>query len=386
MDLIAALDIGSEKTVMAVAEDRGTEKLHLSAIKMIASQGVEKGVVKDKAILISYVQHLLHELDKQKKVSRINVSISGQALQVSEHKINVPIQRKAVKENDLIRAELKCREFMEGRSGELIDIQPVAYYIDRETYTAEPLGKTGKSIDVRFRVYKSDSQYLSELRGIFAECGLKDVHFFPGTRAYMEALEVTEDTADFALVDIGASHIGVMLFRKGVAIREAMLPLGSSVLDKDIMAAYPLKDVRTAKELKHKKGSAIRNVCRSEKIQIPEINKQIDRKELALVIQYRMEELLEGVVYQLQQWKYTDKSDKIYLTGGGSGLADTAALLSNISGQNVVMAKAKNVNAEDTALLSAPACLDVLGLLSCEHIEPEEEKGGWGSWISGFFK
>ena len=37
-------------------------------------------------------------------------------------------------------------------------------------------------------------------------------------------------------------------------------------------------------------------------------------------------------------------------------------------------------------ILSAPACLIVLGLLLCEHIELEEEKGGIGNWFSSIFK
>jgi cell division protein FtsA len=127
-------------------------------------------------------------------------------------------------------------------------------------------------------------------------------------------------------------------------------------------------------------------MCKNEKIQIPEANKQIDKKDLSQVIQCRLEELLEGVVYQLQQWEYTDPESKIYFTGDGSRIADTDTLLGKLSGQQVVVPRAQNVATTNEALLEAPACLAVIGLLSCEKDEPEEEKGNFGRWLSGIFK
>lgn len=107
---------------------------------------------------------------------------------------------------------------------------------------------------------------------------------------------------------------------------------------------------------------------------------------MAKVIQCRMEELLEGAIFQLQQWRFNDAEKEILLTGGGSRVIGTDTLLAKLSGHKVRMAKVKGVISGNEEILSAPACLIVLGLLLCEHIELEEEKGGIGNWFSSIFK
>ena len=47
MGWTASLDMGSEKMVMALASGEGSV-CHLKGIKIMASQGIEHGVIKDK--------------------------------------------------------------------------------------------------------------------------------------------------------------------------------------------------------------------------------------------------------------------------------------------------------------------------------------------------
>ena len=133
-------------------------------------------------------------------------------------------------------------------------------------------------------------------------------------------------------------------------------------------------------------GSVSYTHLKTEKIAIPEVKKQIEKRDLAKVIQCRMEELLEGAIFQLQQWRFNDAEKEILLTGGGSRVIGTDTLLAKLSGHKVRMAKVKGVISGNEEILSAPACLIVLGLLLCEHIELEEEKGGIGNWFSSIFK
>ena len=185
MGLIASLDIGSEKMVMAVASQENGN-YHLAGIKMIALQGVTDGVITDKAKVKSYIKYLIQELAKDKAIDRLKMSLSGAALRVSEHKANVLLQRKNVKEGDLARAENKCIEAAVSREDELVDILPVSYQIDRGMVVAHPVGVAGRSLDVHYRVYLADAAYLMEIRALLADCGIEDVEFFPPVRAYMD--------------------------------------------------------------------------------------------------------------------------------------------------------------------------------------------------------
>ncbi len=386
MGLTASLDIGSEKMVMAVASEDNHGDCRLMGIKMIALQGVEDGIVVDRSRVKAHVQYLLKELAGDKEVDCLNVCLGGKALRASEHKVNVPLQRKTVKENDLSRAWRKCLELVSGKSEEVVDMLPIAYAVDRGSQVTNPIGKTGRTLDVRYRVYTANEMYLSDVKKLLMDCGVAEVNVFPAVHAYMEALNVYEQEKRLALIDMGAMHTGVMIFRGGMLEHEVSLPLGTRTIERDIMCAFRLDNLQQARKIKHTYGMAMRSLAKNEKIQIPEAKKQIEKRDLAKVIQCRLEELLEGSVYQLQQWRFTEAENEIRLTGGGSSLPDTEVLLSRLSGQKVVRAKAEGIQSSGQEILSAPACLAALGLLFCEHMEPEEEKGGIGGWLADIFR
>ena len=78
MGLIASLDIGSEKMVMAVAAEENGE-CRLAGIKMIALQGVQDGIITDKSKVKSYIQYLIRELAKDDRLPECGVIRKGVA-------------------------------------------------------------------------------------------------------------------------------------------------------------------------------------------------------------------------------------------------------------------------------------------------------------------
>ncbi|MDR1756039.1 MAG: cell division protein FtsA [Culturomica sp.] len=375
MGLTVSLDMGSEKMVMAVAgESGGAPKL--AAIKMIASAGMEEGVVTDKAKVRSYLDFLLKEGAKGEPVEVAHVALSGKSLRVTERKVTVPVQRKIVKESDLARADKRCRETAEAGENPVLDCFPAAYSLDGGSPTRRPLDRSAKELTVTYRVYTASGNSRQELEKMLLDLGVGQVRFFPAVRAFMEGVGVRNRKERFALVDLGASHTGVLLFADSLLEKEAILPLGTETVDTDICAAFKIEELRQARKLKQDEGSALRSACRNEKVEIPGLRKQIEKRDLAKVIQCRMEELLEGAIFQLQQAGFTDPEAEILLTGGGSRLADTLLLAEKLSGQRCRYAKARGVQAADD-VLSAPSCLIALGLLLCKPYEPFEEQTGW---------
>lgn len=102
---------------------------------------------------------------------------------------------------------------------------------------------------------------------------------------------------------------------------------------------------------------------------------------MATVIQSRCEELLEGVIFQLQQWGFDDVEDPVLLTGGGSRLQDVDELLRRMSGHPVESAAARRIQAPREEVLRTPEYLVALGLLLCARQEPKETPNGIGEKI-----
>lgn len=387
MGLTASLDIGNEKIVMALAAvEHGA--CRLVGIKIIASQGMERGMVKDSEKVRACVRSLISELVKDREVEIMNVALPGEALQMSERRISVPLQKRVVESGDLFRADQRCREGAGSRQEELVDIIPVAFSVDRGELIADPIGKTGRTLEVTYQVYMANSDYLAELRELLEDCGVGEICFYPMTRAYSEALEITVTDRDFALLDMGAMGINVVLFREGMLEYEARLPLGMRTIDSDIMVAFGITWGQ-ARKLKHEYGQALRSVCKNKKLQIPDTKLTLESRDLAMVVQSRMEELLEGAVYLLQSWGFDRAEDEILLTGGGSRLQDVDILLHRLSGHPVVKAGIKQIQTSREEVLRTPEYTVALGLLLCEQLEIEESRGGIGEKLAkglkGFF-
>lgn len=384
MGLIATLDMGSEKMVMALAASDSNGSCRLTGIKFIASQGVQQGVITDQAKAQICIRSLINELLKDRTVDALNISLSGQAVKITERKVSVPLQRKVVESSDLARAEMKCAEGLDSRDEELIDLLPVAYSVDRGELVADPIGKHGRALEVYYQVYTANCAFLSGIRRLFDGCNIREINFFPLARVYGEAVDAEMEEGDFALVDLGAMSTKVALFRGGLLEYEAVLPLGVKTVDQDIVNAFGI-DVQKARKLKHEYGQALRSACKNKKLVIPDTKLTIESRDLATVIQSRMEELLEGVVFLLQGWGFEKGEDQILLTGGGSRLLDVDVLLQRLSGHRITRACVKRVQSSKEEVLRTPEYLVALGLLTCAHEEPQEAKSGLFDKLKGLF-
>lgn len=160
-------------------------------------------------------------------------------------------------------------------------------------------------------MYVAHENYLDEVRSLFDGCNLGDIYFYPAVKAYTEALAVSL-SKDFALVDMGASGINVILFRDGMLEYEARLPLGTHTIDTDIMLAFGINGSQ-ARKLKHEYGQALRSNCKNKKIPIPDTKLTLESRDLSTVVQSRAEELLEGVAFLLQKWGLTTRKMKYCL-------------------------------------------------------------------------
>ena len=192
MGWTASLDMGSEKMVMALASGEGSV-CHLKGIKIMASQGIEHGVIKDKEKVRMCIRSLMSELMKDREIEVMNVALSGAVLRIVERRIVVPIQKKVVEQSDLFRAEQRCIDAYGGGQDEVVDILPVGYAIDRGEMIADPLGRSGRNLEVTYQVYLADYDYLADIQGLFEGSGIQEIEFYPAVRAYAEAKQYMVD-------------------------------------------------------------------------------------------------------------------------------------------------------------------------------------------------
>jgi cell division protein FtsA len=149
-----------------------------------------------------------------------------------------------------------------------------------------------------------------------------------------------EKEAGVALVDIGGGTTDVAVYYDDIIRHTAVIPFGGDVVTKDIKEGCSILR-RQAELLKVQYGSALGDIAREDEIvSIPGISgrepKEISLKSLAYIIQSRMEEILNAVLYEIENSGYYERlSAGIVITGGGALLKDLPQLVKFITGMDV---------------------------------------------------
>lgn len=385
MGFVASLDMGSEKMVMALGEVSGGE-CRLVGIESVASQGIHRGVVVDRLRVKSCVQRLLERFKQEHEmhIDALNVALAGEYVQqVEDREVSKFSRTKRVEEADLQELEKKCRNNVNQEIEEIVDVVPYAYRVDGEL-ESDPVGCETRRLEVDFHVYVARKRMLEGLRQALNESGVEKINFYSAVSAAQKALIVRgrKGVRDFALIDLGGDSIKVHVFQDGMIVYDEILPLGCNTIERDINTAFSIENVTSAKKLKHEYGMALQAECKSRKIMIPDTKYCIDLQDMVHVEQCRLEELLEGAIWQiLKSGYYKQLEDGILLTGGGSRVQGIDVLLNRLSKHPISMASVTTVKSAKETPLKTPENFTALGLLRCERKETKKR-----GWFDSFFK
>jgi cell division protein FtsA len=143
--------------------------------------------------------------------------------------------------------------------------------------------------------------------------------------------------AGVCLVDIGGGTTDVAIFKNGIIRHTAVIPFGGNVITDDIVDGCQVLR-NQAELLKIKFGSALADENKeNDIIGIPGFHgrapKEVSVKNLAMVIQARVEEIFESVLYEIKSSGLDKRLNAgIVITGGGSQLKHLDKLVEFITG------------------------------------------------------
>jgi len=152
-------------------------------------------------------------------------------------------------------------------------------------------------------------------------------------------LSEEEKEAGVVLVDIGGGTTDIAIFQDGIVRHTAVIPFGGDIITEDIKEGCTIIK-KHAEDLKVKFGSALASENRDEEIvAIPGLRgrppKEITLKNLASIIQARMEEIIEHVYFEIKNSGFEKKLIAgIVLTGGGAQLKHITQLTEFITGMD----------------------------------------------------
>ncbi len=339
---IVGLDIGTTKICAIVARQNEHGKIEVVSVGKAESFGVLRGVVAniDKTVVAikSAVTDAANAANLD--IGEVYVGIAGQHIKSMQHRgiIHRDSLEKEISQDDLNRLIADMHKLSLPPGDRIIHVLPQEFIVDNEQGIKDPIGMSGIRLEAFFHIITGQMTAARNINKCVEKAGLKVCDLILEPLASADAvLSEEEKEAGVALVDIGGGTTDIAIFQEGIIRHTAVIPLGGNIITEDIKEGCMIMKAQ-AEQLKVKFGSALSTeILGNEVIAIPGLKgrtaKEISTRNLASIIQARMEEIIEHVYYEIQSSGYEKKLiGGIVLTGGGAQLRHLVQLTEYITG------------------------------------------------------
>jgi cell division protein FtsA len=343
-EIIVGLDIGTTKIACIVGRKNEFGKIEILGFGKTESIGVKRGVVANIEHTVQSIKKAV-ELAEQKsgvEINVVNVGIAGQHIKSLQHRGNIiredPDKEITAVEIDRLTQNMYKLSMAPGE--EIIDVIAQEYIIDGEGGIRQPIGMLGNALEANFHIIIGQTAAAKNIFKCISKAGLETVNLILEPIASAEStLSEEEKEAGVVLVDIGGGTTDIALFQDGIIRHTAVIPFGGDVVTEDVKEGCSII-IKHAEELKVKFGSALTSENRDDEVvAIPGLRgrpaKEITLKNLASIIQARMEEIIEQVYFEIKNSGFEKKLIAgIVLTGGGAQLKHIGQLTEFITGKD----------------------------------------------------
>lgn len=388
--IVVGLDIGTTKICVTVGRRSGLNKIELLGIGKAESAGVNRGVVANIQKTVQSIREAVSIAEGQSNVDIkvVNIGVAGQHIKSIQHRgILTKNDDDEIGRIDVERLISDMYKLVLPPGEEIIHVLPQEFTIDNEPGIKEPIGMAGRRMEANFHIISGRVTDIKNIKKCVDNSDLEVSELVLEPLASSEAvLDEEEKMAGVVLVDIGGGTTDVAIFHEGIIRHTAVIPLGGNIVTEDIRQGCAVLR-NQAEQLKVRYGSALADENKdNEVICVPGIRgrdaKEISVKNLAYIIQARMEEIIEHVYYEIKSSGYEDKLIAgIVITGGGAQLKHLVQLVEYITGidcrigyPNEYLAKTEMLSKQTLEEMKSPMYATSVGLLIKGILSVEEEE------------
>lgn len=343
-ELVVGLDIGTTKIAAIVGYKNAHGKVEILSVGKAESLGVQRGVVANIEQTIESIKTAIRVASDKANIDieEVIVGIAGQHIKSMQHRGMVTRRslEDEVSQSDVDQLIDNMHRLVMSPGEEIIHVIPQEYIIDNEGGIRNPIGHSGIRLEGNFHIITG---HVSAVKNIFkcvdrAKLKTVDLHLEPLASADA-VLSDEEKEAGVVLIDIGGGTTDVAIFYDGIIRHTAVIPFGGNIISEDIKEGCGIIKTQ-AEQLKMRFGSALAQENQlNEVISIPGLrgrpHKEISVNTLAQIIQARMEEILEFVLFEIKNSGFERKlAGGIVVTGGGSQLKHLPQLVMLTTGMD----------------------------------------------------
>jgi cell division protein FtsA len=335
-NLITAIDVGSAKTTVLVAEAvDGT--LRYRGHGITDSRGTRKGAIVDLEKATASIQKAVEHAEKivGGAIGHAVVTVGGPMMRGlnSRGGVNLGQRPREITREDVRQSVDRARSVVLPADREMLHLLPQEYIVDQQSAIRDPLGMIGTKLEVSVHIVTSSS---SAIQNVITAVNRAGVHV---DDTIFEALATAECTVKsderelgVCLLDIGAGSTDLVVFHDGTVAHSGMVPIGGDHFTNDVAVGMrtPLAEAERIKKLFG--NAVVTSVPDGNEIEVPAVgdrpSRLMSQRLLSEVLEARARELFELVRDNLRSGGVFDALGAgVVITGGGArlqGIADIA--------------------------------------------------------------
>jgi cell division protein FtsA len=383
-EIVVGLDIGTTKICTIVGRKNEFGKIDILGYGKYESHGVTRGVVTNIVNTIESISKSVQEASEKSNVdiAAVYVGIAGQHIKSLQHRgmrtrdsLDDEISQSDI---DAIVEDMYKLAMPPGEK--IIHVIPQEYIIDNEQGIKNPIGMSGIRLEANCHIITGQITAAKNIYKCVERAKLNTLGLFLEPLASSEAVLTDEEKeAGVVLVDIGGGTTDIAIFQDGIIRHTAVIPFGGNVITDDIKMGCSIIRMQ-AELLKIKFGSALASENQeNEIVSIPGLRgrepREISVKNLAHIIQARMEEIIEHVHFEIKNSGFEKKLIAgIVITGGGAQLRHIVQLVEYITGMDTRVGYPNEHLAKGSEDLKSPMYATGVGLVIKGFQEQEKKK------------
>lgn len=163
---LVAIDIGSSKIKAVIGEWNDEKKLRILGVGVSESRGIRKGNILDMEEFKNNLDTALGDAEKMtgEQVSHICLGVSGVHIDITRRSGIVAVAGLEVTEEDVNRALDMSQNGVDLMNRSVLKVIPESFSLDLENGIKNPVGMSGKKLEVRSHIISMSTNILSNIK------------------------------------------------------------------------------------------------------------------------------------------------------------------------------------------------------------------------------
>ncbi len=315
------------------------------------SLGIRKGTIVD---LSAATQSIARSVEKAQRTSGLEItsalaSLAGSHVASVNSRGVVGISGHVIEADDVARALEAAQAVAIPHNREIIHVIQRGFIVDGQDGIRMPVGMHGYRLEVEGHIITAAAATVENLRQCVQAAGVEVSQFVLNPLASAEVvLSETERQMGAIVCDIGGGTTDLAIYIDGDIWHTMVLAVGGNHITSDIAHGLRLP-LSQAEEIKKQYGYAIQtDIAENDIFTTRAFGEdhpiQVQRRDLAHIIEARVEEIFQLVLQEIKRSGYDGLLPAgMVLTGGTSNLPGIRTLASQVLGLPVRVARPENL-------------------------------------------